>query len=65
MRTVLIAGLIILNVALAAAVFAPAPAARPHETSLWRDCCKGGERGGYCCRNCCFMGDGCHGCGQN
>ena len=65
MRTILIVGLIILNVALAAAVFAPTPAARPYGTSPWRDCCKSDERGAYCCRDCCLMGPGCGSCGQN
>ena len=56
MRTILIVGLIIVNVALAAASFARAPAAQPYGTSPWRDCCKGDERGAYCCRDCCFDG---------
>ena len=63
MRSIMIVGLIVLNVVLAAAVFATAQ--RQPVTSLWEDCCKDAGPGAYCCRNCCFLGSGCGGCMPN
>lgn len=48
MRSIMIVGLIVLNVVLAAAVFATVQ--RQPVASLWEDCCRGGGPGAYCCR---------------
>lgn len=63
MRSILVVGLIILNVALATAIFAPA--AQTPGTELWKSCCRGAGPQTYCCQNCCFLGAGCEDCVRN
>ncbi len=58
MRRILIAGLTVLNVALAAAAFVPVRT-QPAPNGFWHDCCRGDGPEAYCCRDCCFLGAGC------
>lgn len=60
MRTMLIAGLVILNLALAATAVAMRSAPASLETGLF-PCCKAA----YCCDGCCWMPRGCSDCTPN
>lgn len=64
MRAMLIVGLVVLNLALAATAVAMRSAPASSEVGLF-PCCRGDGRAAYCCDDCCWMPRGCSDCRPN
>lgn len=64
MRTMLIVGLVVLNLGLAATAVAMRSAPASSEARLF-PCCQDDGRAAYCCGDCCWMPRGCSDCRPN